>query len=566
MAERETLEVDILFVEGGPACLAGAYHLAGLLATENGRRAAAGEPKLEPSVLLIDKAAEIGFHALSGAVLDPRALRELWPDFETAGCPLESPVVEDEVWLLSKTGRTKIPFVPGPLRNHGNYVASLGKLVRWMAEQVETRGGVDLYPGFGAAEPLVEDGKVVGVRCGDKGVGKDGRRKGTFEPGIDIRAKVTILGEGPRGTVTKILDQRFELGKGRNPQVYSIGIKEIWRMPPGTVKPGRVFHTMGWPLDRDTFGGAFLYTMADDLVDVGLVVGLDYRDPHLDPHGLFQALKTHPEVRALLAGGKMVHYGAKALPEGGWYSIPKPFLPGCMIVGDSASLLNPMRLKGIHTGMKSGMIAAEVALEALLQDEYTGDFLSRYEDRLRASWIGEELKASRNFHQGFEKGFWRGLLNAGLMQLNGGKGLGERTGTRAGHEHMRKLSEHFGSRVPEFERAKYDGELTFDRVTDVYSSGTVHEADQPPHLKVADLSLCAGKCAEEYGNPCTRFCPAAVYEMVDAEDPKPGAPAKRLQINFENCVHCKTCDIMDPYQVITWTTPEGGDGPRYANL
>jgi electron-transferring-flavoprotein dehydrogenase len=237
-----------------------------------------------------------------------------------------------------------------------------------------------------------------------------------------------------------------------------------------------------------------------------------------------------------------------------------------MIVGDSASLLNPMRLKGIHTGMKSGMIAAEVALEALLQDEYTADFLARYEERVRASWIGGELKGARNFHQGFEKGFWRGLLNAGLMQLNGGKGFGERTGIRAGHEHMRKLAEHFGARVPEFARGRMDGALTFDRVTDVYSSGTLHEADQPPHLRVADLSLCATKCATEYGNPCTRFCPAAVYEMVDAEGAAPGKPAKRLQINFENCIHCKTCDIMDPYQVIDWTTPEGGDGPRYANL
>ncbi|NUN53067.1 MAG: electron transfer flavoprotein-ubiquinone oxidoreductase [Planctomycetaceae bacterium] len=566
MAERETLEVDVLFVGGGPACLAGAYHLAGLLAKENERLAAEGRPALQPSILLIDKAAEIGFHALSGAVLDPRALKELWPDFAAAGCPLEGPVVEDEVWFLTKGGKWKAPWIPAPLRNHGNFVASLGKVVRWMAAEVEKRGGVDVYPGFGAAEPLVEDGKVVGVRCGDKGVGRDGKRKDAYEPGIDIRAKITILGEGPRGTVTKILNRRFRLDEGRNPQIYALGIKEIWQMPAGTVKPGRVFHTMGWPLDRETFGGGFVYTMANDMVDLGLVVGLDYRNPHLDPHGLFQALKTHPAVRPLLAGGKMVHYGAKALPEGGWYSIPRAAVAGCMIVGDSASLLNPMRLKGIHTGMKSGMIAAEVALEALLQDEYTADFLSRYEDRVRASWIGEELKGARNFHQGFEKGFWRGLLNAGLMQVNGGKGFGERTGIRAGHEHMRKLSEHFGARVPEFARERPDGTLTFDRVTDVYSSGTLHEADQPPHLRVADPNLCATKCATEYGNPCTRFCPAAVYEMVDAEGAAPGKPAKRLQINFENCVHCKTCDIMDPYQVIDWTTPEGGDGPRYANL
>jgi electron-transferring-flavoprotein dehydrogenase len=566
MAERETLEVDVLFVGGGPAGLAGAYRLAGLVQAENARREKEGQPKLEPSVMVIDKASEIGFHALSGAVLDPRALRELWPDFEKEGCPLEAPVAEDEVWFLTGRRRIRAPWIPPPLRNHGNYVCSLGKLVRWMAGKVEARGGVDVLAGFGAAEPLLEGNRVAGVRCGDKGVARDGTRKDTYEPGIDIRAKLTVLGEGPRGTVTKILNRKFALDKGRNPQVYAIGVKEIWQMPPGTVKPGRVFHTMGWPLDRETFGGAFIYTMAGDMIDLGLVVGLDYRNPHLDPHGLFQRLKTHPAVAELLRGGRMVHYGAKALPEGGWYSIPKSFLAGCLLTGDNASLLNPMRLKGIHTAMKSGAIAAEVALEALLQDEFTEDFLARYEERVRASWIGEELRGSRNFHQGFEKGFWRGMFNAALMTINGGKGFGERTGRKAGHEHMRKLEEQFGARVPEFVREKPDGLLTFDRVTDVYASGTKHEQDQPPHLRVADTNLCATRCTAEFGNPCTRFCPAAVYEMVDAEGAAPGAPRKRLQINFENCVHCKTCDIMDPYQVIDWTTPEGGDGPRYVNL
>ncbi len=566
MPDRETLEVDVLFVGAGPANLAGAYHLAGLVKQENQRRTAAGDAALEPSIVVLEKASEIGFHGLSGAVLDPRALRELWPDFEKDGCPLEGPVVEDEVWFLTKGGRHRAPWTPPPLRNHGNHVASLGKVVRWMAAQVEARGGVDLFPGFGALEPLVEDGRVVGVRCGDRGVARDGTHKSSYEPGIDVRAKLTILGEGPRGTVTKVLTERFGLDKGekRNPQVYAIGIKEIWQMPAGTVKPGRVIHTMGWPLDRETFGGAFLYTMGSDMVDIGLVVGLDYRNPHLDPHGLFQALKTHPAVAAELAGGKMVHYGAKALPEGGWYSIPKTWLAGCLLVGDSASLLNPMRLKGIHTAMKSGMIAAEVTLEALVQDEFTEDFLSRYDDRVRASWVGQELRASRNFHAGFEGGFWKGMMNAALLTLNGGKGFGERTSVEPGHARMRTLREQFGDRVPEFRREKVDGERTFDRVTDVYASGTKHEPDQPPHLRVADTNLCATKCADEYGNPCTRFCPAAVYEMVD--DPAGEAGRKKLQINFENCVHCKTCDIMDPYQVITWVPPEGGDGPRYVNL
>jgi electron-transferring-flavoprotein dehydrogenase len=566
MPEREVLEVDVLFVGGGPACLAGAWRLAGLVAEENERREKEGGAPLAPSILLVEKASEIGFHALSGAVLDPRALKELWPDFEARGCPLEAPVADDETWFLTKGGKWKAPWTPPPLRNHGNFVASLGKLVRWMAAQVEERGGVDLFAGFAAAQPLVEDGRVVGVRCQDRGVGKDGAPGPGFEPGIDIRAKLTILGEGPRGTLTKVLTKRFELDRDRGAQVYAIGIKEIWQMPAGSTPAGRVVHTMGWPLDARTFGGGFAYTMGGDMVDLGLVVGLDYEDPHLDPHGLFQAWKTHPDIAAMVAGGKMAHYGAKALPEGGWYSIPRPYMPGCLVVGDSASLLNPMRLKGIHTGMKSGALAAEVALEALLQDEFTADFLSRYEDRVKASWIGEELKSSRNFHQGFGGGLWKGLLNAGLMTVNGGKGLGERPKVEAGHKRMRKLAEHYGDEVPEFRRAKYDGERTFDRVTDVFASGTKHEQDQPSHLKVADLNLCATKCVTEYGNPCTRFCPAAVYEMVDVEAPAPGAPRTRLQINFENCVHCKTCDIMDPYEVITWTPPEGGDGPRYTNL
>jgi len=566
MADRETLEVDVLFVGGGPAGLAGAYHLAGLVKEESGRRAKEGRPALEPSILLIDKAAEVGFHGISGAVLDPRALRELWPDFEARGCPLEAPVAEDEVWFLTEGSRFRAPWIPPPLRNHGNFVCSLGKLSRWMAAQVEERGGVDVFPGFGAAEPLLDGDRVVGVRCGDQGIGKDGKPKDTHEPGVDIRARLTVLCEGPRGTVAKILNKRFALDAGRNPQVYAIGIKEIWHCPPGRVVPGRVVHTMGWPLDRDTFGGGFLYGMGGDLLDLGIVVGLDYRDPYLDPHGLLQRMKTHPAVRPLLEGGKMVHYGAKAIPEGGWHAIPRTFLPGCLLAGDTASLLNPMRLKGIHTAMKSGAIAAEVALEALLQEEFTADFLSRYDDRVRASWIGEELRASRNFHGGFARGFWAGLLNAAAMQVTGGKGFGERTGEPAGHERMRKVADHHPGAPGPPPRTAYDGKLTFDRVTDVFASGTKHEADQPPHLRVADTNLCATKCASEYGNPCTRFCPAAVYEMVAVEKPEPGKPAKRLQINFENCVHCKTCDIMDPYQVIDWTTPEGGDGPRYVNL
>jgi electron-transferring-flavoprotein dehydrogenase len=560
--ERESLDVDVLFVGGGPAGLAGAIRLRQLIRTHNERvqREGSGRP-LELSVALLEKGREIGSHAISGAVLDPRALRELYPDFERLGCPLESPVTGDAVWFLARRARFALPIIPPPLRNHGNYVASLGKVVRWLAGKAEEEG-VDLFPGFAAVAPLLEGDRVVGVRTGDKGIDRQGRRKPNFEAGIDIRAKVTVLAEGPRGTLTKVLVDRLHLDAGRHPQVYSLGIKEVWECPRGSLPPGRVIHTMGFPLDHHTFGGAFLYHMAEDLLDIGLVIGLDYRDPRLDLHDRFQRLKTHPAIRPMLRGARILSYGAKAIPEGGYYSMPRPYLSGCLIAGDSASMLNAMRLKGIHTSMKAAMIAAEVILEALLAGDTSASFLARYEDRFRDSWAGRELWSVRNFHAGFRRGLVPGLVNSALQMATGGRGWRDPLPVEPGHARLRRLDQLSGASSQAAEAAGRDEDpLRLDKLTDVFHSGTKHDEDQPSHLLVRDTGICATRCTEEYGNPCERFCPAAVYEMVPD-----GAGGRRLLINASNCVHCKTCDIMDPYQIITWVPPEAGGGPEYVKL
>jgi electron-transferring-flavoprotein dehydrogenase len=560
--ERDSLDVDVLFVGGGPAGLAGAIRLRQLMKAHN-ERVERGGPgsRLDLSVAVVEKGSEVGSHAISGAVLDPRALLELYPDFIAKGCPLESPVTADSVWFLTTGRKWPLPIVPPPLQNHGFYVASLGRVVRWLAAQAESEG-VDLFPGFAAKEPLVEGDRVVGVRTGDKGIDREGRKRGNYEPGIDIRARLTVLAEGARGTLTKVLVDRFRLAEGRLPQVYAIGVKEVWECPKGTLSPGRVIHTMGFPLDTETFGGGFIYHMADDLLDIGLVIGLDYRNPMIDPHREFQRFKTHPVIRPMLSGARLVSYGAKAIPEGGYYAMPRPYLAGCLILGDSASMLNPMRLKGIHTGMKSGLLAAEVALEALLADDTSAETLARYEENFRRSWAGRELWRVRNFHAGFRNGLIPGLWRSALQMVTGGRGLRDPLPSEPGHERMRRLREQFGDGgAPPEEPARYDGQLTFDKLTDIYQSGTRHEEDQPAHLLVADTAICETRCAEEYGNPCQRFCPASVYEMV----PKEGG-GRRLQINASNCVHCKTCDIMDPYQIITWVPPEGGGGPEYSKL
>jgi electron-transferring-flavoprotein dehydrogenase len=560
MAQREVLETDVLVVGGGPAGLAAAIRFKDLLEQHN---RASGRPT-EASVMVIEKAAEFGAHNLSGAVLDPIALRELMPDFKERGAPVATEVSEDAVYMLTRAGQFALPIVPPPLQNHGNYVISLNQLVKWLAQQAEQRG-VDLLPGFPGAELLVEDGRMVGVRTGDKGIDKHGQRKGNFEAGVDLRAKVTILTEGARGSLTKQLVPLLKLDEGRFPQVYSIGVKELWEVPKGRLKRGAVLHTMGYPLDSHTFGGGFIYGFTDELISIGLVVGLDYRDPFLDPHGLFQRLKEHPLVRPLLEGGKLVRYGARTISEGGWYSVPRSYADGVLLAGEAAGYLNAQRLKGVHLALKTGMLAAETALEAVLHDDPSAARLAAYEQRIANSYVKQELWKVRNFHQGFKHGLLGGLVNTGLQFMTGGRGLVDPMTPSKGYAEIHKLADYYGPSQTRagFERGKSDGKLTFDRLTDVYHSGTKHDEDQPAHLHVADPTVCETRCRVEYGNPCEKFCPAAVYEMV----PKGDDPAAlRLQVNFSNCVHCKTCDVMDPYQIITWVTPEGGGGPRYDDL
>jgi electron-transferring-flavoprotein dehydrogenase len=558
--EREVLEFDVQFIGAGPAGLAGAIHLADLIAKQN---AGPGAKLPEITIAVLEKSETVGAHGISGAVMDPRAIRELMPDYREQGCPISSDVVSDDVYFFTGGGEFRLPVVPPMLDNHGNHVLSLGNLVAWLAQKAEEKG-VLIATEMPAAAPLLENGRVAGVRIGDKGVSKTGEHKPNYQPGAECRAKATVLCEGPRGTIAKVLEKQLALTDGRNPQVYSTGVKELWEMPPGRVQKGRVIHTMGWPLPDETFGGAFIYGLDDTHWSVGFVTGLDSADPTSDPHGNLQRFKTHPFVKALLQGGKPVAYGAKAIPEGGLWAMPKLSADGLLLCGDTGGFLNGARLKGIHLAIKSGMLAAETLFECLLAGDFSKERLAGYQKRFEASWAHEELRSVRNFHQGFDGGLFAGMFNTGVGIVTGGRDwlLRDRAPGHAGYERMRKLHDAWPDGKPA--PVKADGVLTFDKLADVYLSGTQHDEDQPVHLVVADTSVCATKCREEFGNPCQHFCPAAVYEMVPDEARGPGS--LKLHINASNCVHCKTCDIADPYQIITWVTPEGGGGPHYKNL
>jgi electron-transferring-flavoprotein dehydrogenase len=560
--ERETLDVDVVIVGAGPAGLAAAYKLSELIRIHNESDA---EKKLEGiSIAVLEKGKEIGSHGISGAVMDPRAIAELMPDWLERGCPVESPVTSDAFWYLTENHKVVSPLTPPPMQNHGNYVVSLGEVVRWLAPIVGDMG-VDLFPEFAATRVLVEDGRVAGVRTGDKGIDKNGQPKANYEPGVDIRAKMTILAEGPRGTLAKQLSGMFDLYAGRNPQVYSVGVKELWQLSDDRFAAGTVVHTMGHPLDMDTFGGAFIYGMKDRIVDIGLVVGLDYKNPTLDPHDELQRLKLHPAVQEILRGGRMISAGAKAIPEGGYFSMPKLYGDGFMILGDSGGFLNGARLKGIHLAIKSGILAAETAFQALLGEDYSATQLSAYDAAFEASWAREELWKQRNFHQAFNNGVLAGMANAGLGIVTGGRGFGV-ANKLEGHEgwaRMERIKRYFGSDDPHPPaKVKYDNQYTFDKVTNVYNGGVIHEENQPAHLLILDTEVCITRCTEEFGNPCFHFCPAQVYEPKETADGRGRVPF----LNFTNCFHCKTCDIMDPYQVITWVPPEGGGGPDYKKL
>ena len=547
---RETLEVDVLIVGGGPAGLSAALRLSQL------QKQHGGEPL---SIAVLEKAREAGAHMLSGAVLDPSALAELIPDFKEKGAPLASEVGEEHVYFFTQKGKLPFPILPPPLRNHGNYIISLNKLTLWLAQLVEAEG-IDFFTGFAGQDVLMEGSRVTGVRTGDRGIGKHGDQKPTFEPGVDIVAKVTIFCDGVRGNLTKELLRRLELGKGRQPEQYALGIKELWEVPPDRVTPGTVIHTLGYPMRQDEFGGAFIYAMPGGQLSVGFVVGLNYKDPLFDPHMAFNRFKQHPYVRSLLEGGQMIRYGAKAIPEGGWNTIPQPYMDGGLIAGDAGGYLNSLRIKGIHLAMRTGMLAAESAFEAIRAGDTSAAGLKRYQDKIDASPVRAELYPVRNVHQAFDYGLLAGMAVSGLTLLTGGR-LPDLP-AHPGHERMKTLA-WCGTPVERMQPSNettIDRKLTFDKLTNVHYSGTSHDEDQPAHLLV-HTDVCSTICGPEYGHPCTRFCPANVYEVI--HDP-PGT--HRLQINASNCVHCKTCDIMDPYQVITWVPPEGGGGPQYNGM
>ena len=556
--EREQLDADVLIVGAGPGGLACALHLANLIeqhTSSNKTPALSAE-----NVYVLEKAREIGAHQLSGAIMDPRGLRELVPDFEKTA-PLDTPVTGDAAYYLTASSSWKLPITPPPLANHGNYVVSLNKLVKWLGGLVEKKG-VNIFTQFAGREMLYEgDGaksRVLGVQTEDKGVDKNGEPKDNFTPGYELRAKVTVLAEGPRGSLTKETVSRLELD-GLNPQIYGIGIKELWDVQPGHIETGFVAHTLGWPLDSSMYGGGWVYGLRDNRVSLGMVVALEYHDPLFDPHEAFQKFKTHPFVRKIIDGGKLVRYGAKTVPYGGWYSVPRSYADGVLIIGDSASLLNSQRLKGIHTAIKSGMLAAETIYDALCTGDTSAKTLAKYEQKLEQSWIKTELWPVRNFHQAFHGGLYSGLFQAGIQFITGGRGLSDPLRSEPGYKEYRRLNRD-GAPVDQSTRFKGDGKLTFDRLTDVYHSGTRHEEDQPCHLIVLDPNICTDRCVREYGNPCQYFCPAAVYEIASEK----GGP--KLKINASNCVHCKTCDIADPYQIINWVPPEGGGGPNYEGM
>jgi electron-transferring-flavoprotein dehydrogenase len=555
--EREVFEVDILVVGAGPAGLSFAYHMAGLVNESGGK-----VPM--PEMIVAEKGAYPGAHSLSGAILDPRSIKELMPDFLDRGMPFQKKAGPDSLVYFTEKSKFKFPFLPPALRNEGNYIISLNKFSSWLAEQVEGLD-INIFPGTGGFDLLVEDGRVTGVRTVDQGLDKNGNPKSNFEPGSIIKAKITVLAEGVHGSLTKQALAKLDIGSGKLPQAYLTGVKEVWKIPEGRLREGEIIHTFGWPLPSYEYGGGFIYDMSDGMAAVGFAVGLNSPNPTNDPHYRFQQFKLHPFVRGILEGGEMLHYGAKTIPEGGYYSMPRLYSDGLLLIGDCAGFLNSQRLKGIHLAVKSGMLAAETAFEALEKNDFTSKTLKGMQYRFEKSWARDELYRVRNYHAAFDGGLLAGMIHTGFQMVSGGRGIFDRRENEPDYAHMMQRSEFIARHSDEETKKtiKFDNKYTFDKLTDVYRSGTKHEEDQPSHLVIADFDICNNRCTEEYGNPCQFFCPAHVYEMVEDEN-NPGR--RKLQLTPSNCVHCKTCDIADPYQIITWVTPEGEGGPNYTNL
>ena len=540
------MEFDVVIVGAGPSGLSTAIRL----------RQLCEEHGTDLSICIVEKGSEVGAHILSGAVLEPRSLDELFPDWKDRGAPLHTPAREDRFFFLTRGGAVRLP-TPPQMHNAGNFIISLGNLCRWLGEQAEALD-VSIFPGFPASEVLYhEDGAVKGVATQDMGVGRDGQPKASFEPGVELHARVTVFAEGCRGHLTKSLFERFDLRAGADPQTYGIGIKELWEVDPARHEQGLVVHTLGWPLDRSTYGGSFLYHLEDNQVAVGFVVGLDYANPHLSPFEEFQRFKTHPKIRPVFEGGRRIAYGARAISEGGLQSLPKLAFPGGLLVGDTAGFLNVPKIKGTHTAMKSGMTAAEAIFDALRDGPGASTLeITDYHARLEGSWLWDELHRVRNLRPSFRWGLWGGMLYSGLdTYLLRGKAPWT-LHHHADHTALRKASE-----CPRIEYPKPDGEVSFDRNSSVFLSNTNHEEDQPVHLTLKDDSVPIAVNLAEFDAPEQRYCPAGVYEIVNEDAGEP-----RLQINAQNCVHCKTCDIKDPTQNIHWVTPEGGGGPNYPNM
>lgn len=544
-------EFDILFVGGGPASLSGALHLKRLLNNN---------PKYKDlTVAVIEKSPNVGDHGLSGASFDPKALAELVPDYEKHMNKLGPKVAGESLGYLTKHFCVPSPFVPPQMSNHGCYIVSLSEFCRWLAKLCE-KEGVEIYTGEPADELIYGDsGEVRGVIVKDKGREKDSGQKPNYLGPTEVYARITILGEGSRGYLAKKLVNKLGLDSDCTPQGHAVGIKELWEVREDAFKPGLVMHTMGYPLGLSNFGGSFMYHHRDHEIALGLVVSLDYKNPKLHPFELLQKWKKHPSVEKILTGGKLIAYGAKTLSEGGWYSIPRLYGNGFMLVGESAGLLDSMRLKGIHIAMKSGMLAAETALDAIVKSDYSARILKAYGDRIENSWIKKELWGARNFHQAYHHGLIPGMIQTGLQMITGGRGLFDKIKAEEDWRTMKKLKDVCGC----CKETPYvpDGKISLDKLSCVFASGTKHDEDQPCHLKIDDLSICNGKCHEEYGNPCTKFCPANVYEMVEDEKGN-----KVLELSPTNCLHCKTCEIKDPYNIINWSPPDGGGGPNYKGM